>query len=192
MNTYRRRAMGVITCAACLSLAACTVGITTARSGTSPSPVTSPTGPSPTAPTAPPSHSAPPSPSPVIMVPVNAAIGSFPVPAGAKVDYNESCAKQINLAVSPVTPSQSSTFYTTELPRDGYKIVDTFAGQGLVQIDFSGHGFKGTIGTTADLGAAEASVDPSIGPLLPNDMTKNVEQVMMNASGTPDSYQCPD
>jgi hypothetical protein len=189
MNTYRRTAMGVITCAACLSLAACTVGITTARSGTSPSPITSPAGPSPTAP---PSHSAPPSPSPVIMVPVNAPIGSFPVPAGAKVDYNESCPKQIDLAVSPVTPSQSSTFYTTELPRAGYKIVDTFAGPGLVQIDFSGHGFKGTIGTTANLGAAEASVDPSIGPLLPSDMTKNVEQVMMNASGTPDSYQCPD
>jgi hypothetical protein len=122
---------------------------------------------------------------------VNAPIGSFPIPAGAKVDYNISCPKQINIAASPVTPSQSSTCYTSELPRAGYKIEDKEIFADLVEIDFSGHGYKGSIGTTADLGAVMASVDPSIGPLLPSGLTKNVEQVTMNAPGTPDSYQCP-
>jgi hypothetical protein len=197
MNTYRRTAMAVITCAIGLSLAACTVGITTARSGPSPSPTASRTDSSPTAirtgssPTAPSSHSAPPPPGPATMVPVDAPIGSFPVPKGAKVAYNFSCPKQINIAVTPVTPSQSSIFYTAELPRAGYKMEDNFAAQGLVQIDFSGHGYKGSIVTVANLGAAMASADPSIGPMMPSGMTKNVEQIMMTVPGVPASYQCP-
>ncbi|HTU71916.1 MAG TPA: hypothetical protein VMG38_00215 [Trebonia sp.] len=206
MNTYRRTVMAVITCAAGLSLAGCSVGITTARSGTSPSasasrPRAAATGPSAatahSAAAASSSHSAPPQPGPVTMVPVNAPIHGFPVPKGGKVVYNISCPKQISIFVSPVTPAQSSSFYTSELPRAGYKIQgnimsadpNTGAPQGLAEIDFSGHGYQGSVITMSNLGA-EASADPSIGS-LPGDLSKNVEEVMMSAPGTPDSYVCP-
>ena len=96
--------------------------------------------------------------------------------------------------VSPVTPSQSSAFYTTALPRVGYKIgenVTTDAGtaQDMTEIQFSGHGYEGWIGTLADANAG-ASAGPSSWP-LPGDMTKNVEEIVMNPPGTPDSYTCP-
>jgi hypothetical protein len=194
MNAYRRMAVAVITGAAGLSLAACTVGISSAGPGTSLSPSASRAGSSPTVPS---SHSAPPQPSPAATVSVNAPISSFPIPAGAAVVYNISCARLISIIVSPVTPSQSSAFYTTALPRAGYKIEDnittadpnTGAAQGLAEIEFSGHGYKGTIATMANLGA-EASADPSLGT-LPSDMTKNVEEITLTASGTPGSYTCP-
>jgi hypothetical protein len=194
MNTHRRTATAVITCAAGLSLAACSVGITSARPGTSPSPSASRTGPLPTAssshpPVVPFSRPALPSPATVAMVAVNAPIHSFPVPAGAHVSFNISCPKSIGLAVSPVTPAQSSAFYTTELPRAGYKIQDNFTMDGIVEFNFSGHGYTGSIATFADLGA-EASANPST-VTLPSDLTKNVEEITMTAPGTPDTYMCP-
>jgi hypothetical protein len=125
---------------------------------------------------------------------VNAPIGSFPIPQGAQVVYNISCPKQISIILSPVTPSQSSTFYTTALPRAGYKIEGNIMSSdpstgALEEIEFSGHGYKGAIATMADLGA-EASANPSVGT-LPSDMTKNVEEVTMSVPGTPVSYICP-
>ena len=194
MNTHRRTATAVITCAAGLSLAACSVGITSARPGTSPSPSASRAGPLPTAssshsPAVPSSRSASPSPATVAMVAVNAPIHSFPIPAGAQVSFNISCPKSIGLAVSPVTPAQSSAFYTAELPRAGYKIQDNFTMDGIVEFDFSGHGYTGSIAAFADLGA-EASANPS-SVTLPSDLTKNVVEITMTASGTPDTYICP-
>jgi hypothetical protein len=171
----RHTAITVTICAAGLSLTACTAGITTAS------------------PTASPSHPASSSSSAAATVRVNAPIGSFPIPQGAQVAYNISCAKQIGIAVSPVTQSQSSTFYATALPRAGYKIESDIASnagaaQGLTEIEFSGHGYTGTIITIANLGAA-ASAGSSI--TLPSDMTKNVAEIIMSADGTPASYLCP-
>ena len=120
---------------------------------------------------------------------MNAPIHSFPVPRGAQVSFNISCPKQIGIAVSPVTPAQSSAFYTIELPKAGYKIQNNFTMDGIVEIDFSGHGYNGSILTFANLGA-EASANPST-VTLPSDLTKNVEEITMNASGTPESYNCP-
>jgi hypothetical protein len=201
MNTYRRTAIAVTTCAAGLSLAACSVGITTAKPGTSPSPSVSHSGSSPTTPSTPPaSPKSSPSPVATATVAVSAPIGSFPIPPGAKVLYNFSCSKQISIMVGPVTPSESSTFYTSALPRAGYKIDDDFttsdpntgAADGLTDIDFSGHDYQGSIATADNL-AAEASADPSAPSVgtLPSDMTKNVEQVFMTLDGTPSSYICP-
>jgi hypothetical protein len=177
--------------AAGLSLTACTAGITTASPTTSPSPAPSRTG---SSPTASPSHPASPSSSAAATVRVNAPIGSFPIPQGAQVAYNISCAKQIGVAVSPVTPSQSSTFYATALPQAGYKIESDIASnagaaQGLTEIEFSGHGYTGTIITVANLGAAASTGSSSI--TLPSDMTKNVAEIIMSADGTPTSYLCP-
>jgi hypothetical protein len=170
--------MAMTICAAGLSLTACSAGITTASPATSPS------------------HTASPSPSAAATVRVNAPIGSFPIPQGAQVAYNISCAKQINIAVSPVTPAQSSTFYAAALLRAGYKIESNITSsdpntgdpQGLAEIEFTGHGFTGAIITVADLGA-EASADSSI--TLPTDLTKNVAEITMSADGTPGSYICP-
>jgi hypothetical protein len=179
----RHTAITVTICAAGLSLTACTAGITTA----------SPTA-SPSHPAASPSHPASSSSSAAATVRVNAPIGSFPIPQGAQVAYNISCAKQIGLAVSPVTQSQSSTFYATALPRAGYKIESDItsnagAAQGLTEIEFSGHGYTGTIITIANLGAAASAGSSSI--TLPSDMTKNVAEIIMSADGTPASYLCP-
>jgi hypothetical protein len=189
MNAYRRLAMAVTISAAGLSLAACSAGVTSASQAKSKSPSVSHTASS-LAGAA--SHT--PSPSPAATVRVNAPIGSFPIPQGAKVAYDISCPKQISIVLSPVTPSQASTFYTTALPRAGYKILDNISSSagspgGLVEIEIAGHGYTGAIAAMANLGA-EASADPSIGN-LPSNLTKNVAEITMSAPGTPEAYICP-
>jgi hypothetical protein len=192
MNAYSRLAMAVTISAAGLSLAACSAGVTSASPAKSKSPPVSHTASS-LAGAA--SHT--PSPSPAATVRVNAPIGSFPIPQGAKVAYDISCPKQISIILSPVTPSQASTFYTTALPRAGYKIVDNITSSdpntgspgGLVEIEIAGHGYTGAIAAMANLGAA-ASADPSIGN-LPSNLTKNVVEITMSADGTPEAYICP-
>lgn len=189
MNAYRRLAIAVMTGAAGLSLAACSAGVTSASQA---SPSVSHTA-SPLAGAA--SHS--PSPSPAATVHVNAPIGGFPIPQGAKVAYNISCPKQVSIALSPVTPQQASAFYTTALPRAGYKITNnitttdpnTGSPQGLVEIGFTGHGYTGQIVALDNLGA-EASANPSMGD-LPSNLTKNVAEIIMSAQGTPENYTCP-
>jgi hypothetical protein len=199
MKAYRRTAMAITTCSASLSLAACSVGITSVSPGRSPSPVTGRAGPSATAsslatsshsPTASPSPSRSPAPTPAVsLVAVNAPIRSFPIPAGAQVSFDISCPKSIGIAVSPVTPAQSSAFYNFELPRAGYKIQDNMTLDGIVEFNFSGHGYTGSIATFADLGA-EASASPA--PVtMPGSLAKDVEEITMTTPGTPDSYNCP-
>jgi hypothetical protein len=124
---------------------------------------------------------------------VNAPIGSFPIPPGAKVALNNSCPKQIWVALSPVTPSQASAFYTTVLPRAGYEITDTEAPEeGTAEFIFTGHGYQGMIIAFANLSAVASSADPSLGPLsLPGSLSKNVVEIMMSPPGVPASYNCP-
>ena len=192
MLTYRGTVMAVLTCAAGLSLAACSAGITTANPSKSPGHNTSSRAGS--SPTAPPSHSPSPSPSasasPVATVHVNAPIGSFPIPPGAQVIANMSCPKQILLGVSPVTPARASAFYTAALPAAGYKIssnIQTGPPENVALIGFSGHGYTGSISAAADLSAdgAPTSISSISG------LSKNSAVVELSLPGVPDSYDCP-
>jgi len=159
MNANRLMAMAVTTCAADLSLAACTAGITTASPVTSRSPATSRTASL---------LAVASSTSSADAVSVDATIGRFPIPHKAKVLYNSTYDKQILIELSSVTPSQALSFYVSAMHRAGYKITGNSllanTGDGLpgsaAQIEFTGHGYDGTITAVSDLGAL-SSMGPS-------------------------------
>jgi hypothetical protein len=196
MNSYRLMAMTVTSCAAGLSLAACTAGITKANPVTSPSPTASHNV---SSPAASPSHTASASASAGSgdTVRVEAPIGSFPIPRGAQVVANMPCGKQDLIELGSVTPPQVSTFYTSALPRAGYKVTNntltsdpnTGTPQGMAEITFTGHGYTGLIIAMANLGA-EASADPSLAD-LPSDMTKNAVEISLSPPGTANTSTCP-
>jgi hypothetical protein len=103
--------------------------------------------------------------------------------------YNSTCGKQIFIELSSVTPSQASSFYTSALPRAGYKITSnsllTDTGDGLpgsaAQIEFTGHGYKGTITAVSNLGAL-SSTGPS--PVsVPSSIAKNFFTITLTPSG---------
>ena len=202
MNTYRFMAMAVTSCAAGLSLAACSAGITTANPVTSPSRTASRTGPSPTAsrtgssPTASPSQTTSASAGPVDTVKVDAPIGSFPIPPGAQVAANMSCGKQVLIELGSVTPAQTSTFYTSALPRAGYKITEntlssdpnTGTPQGMAEFTFTGHGYTGLIIGMANLGA-EASTGPSMAA-LPSSIAKNALEISLTPPSMANTLAC--
>lgn len=207
MNAYRLMATSANTCVAGLSLAACSVGISTASPSPSPSLAASRTASSPavsrslatsrTASSPAMSHSMPASGSPADTVPEEAPIGPFPVPHGAQLVDNMGCGKQILIELSSVTPAQASTPYTSALPRAGYTITDnaltsdpsTGAPQGMAEITFTGRGYTGLIIAIADLGA-EASADPSMAG-LPSNITKNDLEISLTPAGTASTSACP-
>lgn len=108
-----------------------------------------------------------------------------------------SCGKQDLIEVGSVTPAQASTFYTSALPRAGYKITDntltsdpnTGTPQGMAEITFTGDGYTGLIIAMANLGA-EASADPSLAG-LPSSMAKNVVEVSLTPPGSASTSTCP-
>ena len=185
MKAYCRVAMAVTTCAAGLSLAACTAGVTTASPAASRSAATSPAASSPAAATSPASTS------PAGTVSVDAPIGSFPVPPGAQVLLNSTCDKQIIIELGSVTPAQASSFYTATLPKAGYKVTSnsllaetgTLPGSAAT-IDFTGRGYKGTIAALANLGAL-SSIGPSPVP-VPSSIAKNFLTIELTPPGTAD------
>jgi ABC-type phosphate transport system substrate-binding protein len=154
MNPYRCGAVALATCAAALSLAACSAGVTTAAPPAAPSRGTSAASPGATT-------SGRPSSSPTVsrpapsgtMVQVSAAIGSFPVPAGAKVAENITSSLQTIVIFGGISPANVSAFYAQALPRAGYTIsgnsIITESGNVVVAIQFAGHGIKGNIGSLA-------------------------------------------
>jgi hypothetical protein len=189
MKAYRRMAMAVTTCAAGLSLAACTAGVTTASPATSRSSATSPAASSPAAATSP----ASPAPaSSADTVKVDAPIGSFPIPPAAQVMFNSTCDKEIVIELVSVTPAQASSFYTSALPQAGYKITGNslLSGTGngipgsVATIEFTGHGYKGTISALANLGAL-SSIGPSPAP-VPSSIAKNFLAIALTPPGTPE------
>lgn len=164
MNAHRAAAIAAVTCAAVLSVAACTAGITSAG----------PSAPAAASSTAAsrPSGSAT-SGLASTMVSVGGPIGHFPVPAGATVVENASEGNETVILLSSVSPSEVSQFYTAELPRDGFTITsnsmaslsagsDGGIGAGAA-IEFSGHGYKGTIGAVANLPTSAPSFGGSNG-----------------------------
>ena len=82
MNKYRPAAVTLAACAASLSLAACSAGITTSSTATTDATTSASTSPS---------RSASASPSPAAagrVLKVSGSVGTFPVPAGAKIAQN--------------------------------------------------------------------------------------------------------
>ena len=195
MNSYRLMAMTVTSCAAGLSLAACTAGITKANPVTSPSPTASHNV---SSPAASPSHTASASASAGsgYTVRVEAPIGTFPIPRGAQVVANMPCGKQDLIELGSVTPPQVSTFYTSALPRAGYKVTNntltsdpnTGAAQGMAEITFTGHGYAGLIIALANLGA-DASASPSVTG-LPSSIAKNALEISLTPRGASASSSC--
>lgn len=193
MNVHHRIAMTATICAASVSLAACSAGITTANPKTSPSAAASRTG---SAPGASPSHATSASAGAGSTVRVDAPIGSFPIPDGAQVVANMPCGKEILIELGSVTPAQASTFYTAALPQAGYQITvntlnsdpKTGAAQGMAEFTFTGHGYTGLIIAMADL-AAEASADPSA-VALPGNIAKNAVEISLTQTGAAGTPAC--
>ena len=141
MNKYRSAALALAACAASLTATACTAGITTVAP-----PATS---------AAAPSHSASVARSSSSearagrMISVSGSVGSFPVPAGAKVAENIADGQESIVIFSSITPAKVSSFYATALPQAGYTIsgnsLVTQGGGTVAFIVFSGHGYKGNI-----------------------------------------------
>jgi hypothetical protein len=187
--------MTVASCAAGLSLAACSAGITNAKPVTSPSPTASRTG---SSPTASPSHTTSASADSGDTIRVDAPIGSFPIPHEAQVLANGTCDKQIIIELGSVTPSQTSSFYVSELPRAGYKITgntlltdtgNTALPGSVAEIEFTGHGYKGTIAALSNMGAL-ASMGPSPAS-VPSDIAKNFITISLTPPGTANTPACP-
>jgi ABC-type phosphate transport system substrate-binding protein len=154
MNKYRSTALALACCAASVSVAACTAGITTASSPTTsaPAPTQSASVPAAASSRAPSGR----------MIKVTGSVGSFPVPAGAKVTENIAIdQKDTVVAFGSVTPANVSSFYATALPRAGYTIsgnsVVNQSGGTVAFIFFSGHGYKGDIGALSKAPASVAS-----------------------------------
>jgi hypothetical protein len=143
MNRYRPAAVALAGCAASLSLAACTAGITTTSTAT-----TSPAAPSRSASSASSSASASLADA-GRMIQVSGEVGSFPVPAGAKIAENVTTSQETIIFFSLITPAKVSSFYARALPQAGYTIttnsVVSQSGSNLAFIQFTGHGVKGNI-----------------------------------------------
>jgi len=107
------------------------------------------------------------------MIEVSGSIGRFPVPAGAKVAENVSTSSGIGIMFGKITPAKVQSFYSQALPKAGYKITgnQSFSGSdGVMIIQFTGHGYQGTISTMA-------SADPS--DTLPGLGTMNVTSILL-------------
>jgi hypothetical protein len=148
MNKYRSAALVLAACAVGLSAAACSSG----SSSTSSSAATSPAATSPAASSPAISSSPPPTTGPAIAgrtLTVKGSLGSFPVPASAKVAENMAGGQSVVLVFGSVVPADVSRFYATELPKAGYSVTTNSmlskGGDNGAYIVFSGHGFKGTI-----------------------------------------------
>jgi ABC-type Fe3+-hydroxamate transport system substrate-binding protein len=143
MNKYRSAALVLAACAVGVSAAACSSG----SSSTSSSAATSPAATSQAV-----SSSPPPTTGPAIAgrtLTVKGSLGSFPVPASAKVAENMAGGQSVVLVFGSVVPADVSRFYATELPKAGYSVTTNSmlskGGDNGAYIVFSGHGFKGTI-----------------------------------------------
>ena len=142
MNKYRSAALALTACAAGLSVAACSAGTPAASSSTSSSAAanqgvsTSP----------PPSTGAPIA---GTTIAVKGKLGSFPVPAKAKVVENIAGGQSLVVVFGLIDPADVARFYATALPQAGFTVTTNSlvskGGQNGAIIVFTGHGFKGTI-----------------------------------------------
>ena len=161
MNAFRLKVLALAAGAATLSLTACAAGVTSASSASSASsagsPATSAAAPSQSASAAASAPGAAPSAS---TVEVTGQLGSFPVPAGAKVADNVVLPGQVIIIFTLITPAKVLAFYTAELPQAGYRITSSESvseAGGTTAIVFSGHGFTGTIASVTNFTAASGT-----------------------------------
>src|SRR5580692_4414356 len=154
MNKYRSTALVLAACAAGLSVAACSAGTPSASSSTASSSASPPASSSPSA--VPVVSSAVPTSGPPIagkMITVKGKIGSFPVPAAAKVGENLSGASSLLVVFGLVAPADVARFYATALPQAGFTVTSNSlvsqGGQNGAIVQFTGHGFKGNIESVA-------------------------------------------
>jgi hypothetical protein len=108
---------------------------------------------------------------------------------------NLTCDKETIIELGAITVSQTSSFYNSVLPADGYKItgnslIDS-AGDGIsgpmAEVDFTGHGRKGTIVAISNMGSNMASAGVSTSG-LPSNMTGNLITIDLT---TPGAAACP-
>jgi hypothetical protein len=162
MNRYRSAALVLATCAAGLSVAACSAGTPSASSSSSS-----------TASPAASSHSTPPVVSSAVptsgppiagsTLKVKGNLGSFPVPAAAKVGENMSSASSLLVVFGLVAPADVARFYATALPQAGFTVTSNSlvsqGGQNGAIVAFTGHGYKGNIESVAQFpGASIAGI----------------------------------
>lgn len=162
MKKYRSAALALAACAASLSVAACSTG----------SPASSSSAPSQQGPSV--ATSAPAIPG--RMLTVKGSLGTFPVPAGAKVGENMDGASSIIIVFGAITPSDVSRFYATALPKAGFTVTTNTMlskdGSTGAIIEFNGHGFKGDI----------EALDKLAGPDLAGVGNTNVTTIFCSAT----------
>ncbi len=179
MNKYRSAVLALAVGAASLTVAACSSGTPTASSAAS-SPAASSSAASSSAAasqgvisSAPPSTGAP---IPGRMLTVQGTLGTFPVPAAAKVGENMSGGQSVIVVFGSIAPADVARFYATALPQAGYTVTSNAlvskGGQNGALIVFSGHGYKGNIE------AVNQVVGPNIGGLG----GQNVTTILMSPS----------
>jgi hypothetical protein len=176
MNKYRSTALVLAACAAGLSVAACSAGTPSASSSTASSSASPPASSSPSA--VPVVSSAVPTSGPPIagkMITVKGKIGSFPVPAAAKVGENLSGASSLLVVFGLVAPADVARFYATALPQAGFTVTsNSLVSQGAQNgaiVQFTGHGFKGNIESVAQFPGTSIA-----------GLTTNVTTVVMSAA----------
>ncbi|HLM90165.1 MAG TPA: hypothetical protein VK284_14305 [Streptosporangiaceae bacterium] len=161
MNKYRSAVLALAAATASLTVAACSAGTPTATS-TASSPAASSSAPAGQGITssAPPTAGAP---IPGRMLDIKGTLGTFPVPAAAKVGENMSGGQSVIVVFGLVAPADVARFYATALPQAGYTVTSNAlvskGGQNGALIVFSGHGYKGNIE------AVNQVVGPNIGGL---------------------------
>jgi hypothetical protein len=147
MNKYRSAALALAACAASLAVAACSAGTPTASpAASSPAASSSATASQGLSYSAPPTTGAP---IPGRMLTVTKALGTFPIPAAAKVGENMSGGSGVIVAFGLIVPADVARFYATALPQAGYTVTANSlvskGNQNGALITFTGHGYKGTI-----------------------------------------------
>ena len=146
MNKYRSAALALAATAASLTVAACSAGTPTASSAASSPAASSSASALPVFSSAPPTTGAP---IPGRMLTIPGTLGTFPVPAAAKVGENISGGQSVIVVFGLITPADVARFYATALPQAGYTVTTNSmvsrGPQNGAVIVFTGHGFKGNI-----------------------------------------------
>ena len=146
MIKHRSAALALAACAASLTVAACSTGTPTASSSG-----TSTAAPNQSGSAAAASSTGAPIAGTTIVV--KGKLGSFPVPAGAKVVENIAGGPSLIVVFGLIAPADVSRFYATALPQAGYTVTTNAmlnkADDSGAYIVFTGHGYKGTVDSLA-------------------------------------------
>ncbi len=179
MNKYRSAVLALAAATASLTVAACSAGTPTASSTASSPATSSPVASSSASAGQGITSSAPPTtgaPIPGRMLTIKGTLGTFPVPAAAKVGENMSGGESVIVVFGLIAPSDVARFYATALPQAGYTVTSNAlvskGGQNGALIVFSGHGYKGNI----------EAVNQVAGPNIGGVGSQNVTTILMAPS----------